>query len=57
MIDRRARYVPEETEPETPLVTPEHALWVAPPFAAPEAPRAGGHRTLYSTTPESPGLG
>ena len=57
MLERRPRFGPEEAEPEAPLVTPDYALWMAPPFAGPESPRAGGRRSLYSTTPESPGLG
>jgi len=57
MLERRPRFVLEEAQPETPLVTADYALWMAPPFAGPETPHAGGHRSLYSTTPESPGLG
>jgi hypothetical protein len=57
MLERRPRLVPGEAEPETPLVTPDYAQWLAPPFAAPQTPHAGGPRSLYSTTPESPGLG
>jgi hypothetical protein len=57
MRERRPRFVADEAETETPLVTPDYSLWMAPPFPGPETPRSGGHRSLYSTTPESPGLG
>lgn len=57
LFERRPRFVPEPAEPEAPLVTPDHALWTAPPFNVPKAPHAVTPRSLYSTTPESPGLG
>lgn len=57
MLERLPRFVPGEAVPETPLVTPDYAQWLAPPFAAPQTPHAGASRSLYSTTPEFPGLG
>lgn len=57
MIERRPAFLPEEAEPETPLFETDYPLWMSTPFAGPEPPHAGGHRSVYSTTPESPGLG
>jgi len=57
MRERLPRFVPEEAEPETPLFTADHALWMSPPFAGRDQASAGRPRPLYSTTPESPGLG
>ncbi len=57
MLDRRPRFVPEETEPEAQLVRPDYPLWMTPPFTGPKSPRTATPRSLYSTTPESPGLG
>jgi len=55
--ERLPRFAPEEAEPETPLFTADHAPWMSPPFAGRDQASAGRPRPLYSTTPESPGLG
>jgi hypothetical protein len=57
LLERRPRSAPEGTEAEAPLFTPDHALWMAPPYTGSLAPQKATPRSLYSTTPESPGLG
>jgi len=54
--ERPPRFVPEEAEPEATLFTADHARWMPYPAAGRDKANAGGHRPLYSTTPESPGL-
>jgi hypothetical protein len=55
--ERLPRFVPEEAEPEMPLFATDQSLWMSSSFAGRDQPSAGGHGRLYSTTPESPGLG
>jgi hypothetical protein len=55
MFGRHPFFIPDERPAEEPLITSDHASWVAPPFRSVTPPSLGSRGSLYSTTPGSPG--
>jgi hypothetical protein len=57
LFARPPRAIIEGTAPEASLAAPDHPLWMASSFAGPKALRQVTPRSLYPTTPGTPGLG